>query len=417
MSVKVLDFEITSNPLEQIEEIYEFRKSIKDPKVHTLFVNKVREAVQKEAVKAIENGPRNCMVIMATGAGKSKVAIDYSKSMKGRHCLLVPTQKLRDANWKEEYQKWNAYGTEKRTEKYCYVSANKVQNKIYNLAILDEGHNITEANSEFFYNNQVKKAVLLTATRPSRRKDFDKFNILQELGFKVVFELTLDQAVKLGFVAPYEVNIINVPLESSKKTIKGGTKAKPFMTTEKATYDWIDKSCNKAIFSRSRQLKFLLLKRMRFIYDLPSKQEAAQYLLDNVIPKTEKGLIFCSSIKQAEELNPFFFHSKSSDEHYNLFKQDEIKRLSCVKSLNEGHNFDGVDFALIVQLTSKEKDLIQRIGRIVRQRAGHKAKIFIIVSTHTQDEKWLEKAIENLDEASVNYYDFRNIKNYSFYGD
>ncbi len=415
MNAKVLDFEDIKNPLEKIDEIYEFRKSIKDPEVHKLFVNRVREAVQREAVEAIEKGPANCMVIMATGAGKTKVAIDYAISKKWhQQCLLVPTEKLRDVNWQEEYKKWDAEDLGNATEKYCYASASNVKHNVYDLVILDEGHNITENNSEFFYNNIVKKSILLTATKPDYKKDFAKYELIKKLEFEVVYEITLDQAVKLGFVAPYDIHVIEVPLDSSNKNIVGGSKLKPFKTTELSMYGWLNTSVRKMLFAK-KNATFMIMKRMRFIYDLPSKEEAAKNLMLNFIPEKDRGLIFASGIEQAERLCNHTFHSKSSDESYKLFKEGKIDRLSCVKSLNEGHNFDNLDFALIVQLTSKEKDLIQRIGRILRLREGHKAKIFILVAVGTQDEVWLKKAIENLDQNSITHHYYKNIDKSKFY--
>lgn len=76
----------------------------------------------------------------------------------------------------------------------------------------------------------------------------------------------------------------------------------------------------------------------------------------------------------------------------------------------EGHNFPGVDSAIIGQLNSKEKDLVQRIGRIIRYRPGHEAHIWIVVSEGTQDEKWLEKAVENLNQSKINYVRFPQFK-------
>lgn len=415
MSVKKINLK-EIDPLNYVKEIHDYRKTIKNPKTHLKFVNEVREAVQREAKKAIQEGPKHCLVAMATGSGKTKVAIDYAKTVNKKQALLVPTEKLRDTNWSEEYKKWKGTTVEKRTEKYCYASANKVQNQDYSLAILDEGHNITENNSMFLKFNNIHKSVLLTATVPDRKKDAKKYRILQDLGYKVVYQLTLDNAVKLGFVAPYQINVIYTELESSKKTIRGGTKKKPFMTTEYATYNWLSKSVKKAMFSPKLDPKFIIMKRMRFIYNLPSKTEAAQHILDKIIPKKDRILIFASSIKQAEKLCPNTFHSKTTDKDYHNFREEKINRMSCVKAINEGHNFEGIDGALIVQLTSKEKDLVQRLGRLIRVRPGHKASVFIIVAKGTQDEKWLEKATENLDASSIRYYPYSQINKIDFYG-
>ena len=76
----------------------------------------------------------------------------------------------------------------------------------------------------------------------------------------------------------------------------------------------------------------------------------------------------------------------------------------------EGHNFPGIDSGIIGQLNSKEKDLVQRIGRLIRFRPGHEAHLYIVVSEGTQDEKWLETAIENLDKSKIEYVRIDNFK-------
>ena len=410
--------ELFQNPksiLTYIDKIEALRDKITEPLAVEVFVNKVREKVQNEAIQAVVNN-RGGMIAMATGSGKSRVAVELAKfyfDPKNDHhaALLVPTEKLRDENWAEEFTEWEAQNVWKHTERLCYASASKVKGYDFPLAILDEGHNITELSSEFFINNGVENIVLLTATPPT---DQVKRQILSDLGVKLVYELTLDQAVRLGFVAPYKITVITVPLDATTKNIPGGTKAKPFMTTEAACYAYWNKRVQGAMFDQTPQgkakLKFAILGRMQFIYKIPSKTEVIKFLLDKVIPQDDRTIIFCGNIEQAEQVCPTYYHSKSGNQFYDAFKAEQINRLSCVKAVNEGHNFPGVDSGIIGQLNSKEKDLVQRIGRLIRFRPGHEAHLYIVVSESTQDEKWLEKAVENLNQSKINYVRFPNFK-------
>ena len=397
-----------------IDEVENLRGTLSGEEL-TKFVNTVRGIVQEEAKQAVikNNGG---MIAMATGSGKSRVAVEVAKyyinSIDKSLSLLVPTEKLRDENWKEEYSKWGADYLWSPTIRLCYASASKIQNKDFELAILDEGHNITELSSEFFSNNKVERTILLTATPPS---DPIKKETLKSLGIKLVYEVTLDQAVRLGFVAPYKITVVSVALDNTTKNIPGGTKLKPFMTTESAAYAYHCKAIQQAMFDKTpsgrKRHQFAILRRMQFIYKIPSKTEVIKFLLEKVIPQDDRSLIFCGSIEQAEVVCPWRYHSKSGDKAYNAFKAEEINRLSCVKAINEGHNFPGVDSGIIGQLNSKEKDLVQRIGRLIRYRPGHEAHLYIVVSESTQDEKWLENAVENLDQSKIEYVRFINFKN------
>jgi superfamily II DNA or RNA helicase len=377
-----------------------------------------KSEIQAEILPTVREENR-AIVVAATGVGKSKVAVDYAKEIckkkkNAKILIIVPTEKLRDENWLEEFVKWNAKTIwNQNVTRSCYVSANKLSDKEYDLVILDEIHNITENNAEFFVHNTAYKCVGLTATLP---KDELKVQILKELGFKVVYELPLDKAVGLGLVSPYEITVIEVRLDDKEKYIKSGTKDKPFFQTELKKYNYLSLMVKRLMFSSNptakRNLKWKILDRMRFIYNLKSKTKVAEFLLEEIIPQEERTLIFCGGIDQAEHLNQYSFHSKKKNhEDFDNFKAEKINRLSCVNALNEGHNIPNVDNGLIVQLNSKELNLVQRVGRIVRYRKGHIAQIYIVCAIETQDEKWVAKALEGFDKSSIKYTRFENLVN------
>lgn len=380
--------------------------------------NEIKSKIQAEILPLAQKEPR-AIVVGATGIGKSKVAIDYAKSLvrekpSAKIHIIVPTEKLRDENWLEEFTKWNAKTIwNKNITRSCYVSANKIRDKHYDLVILDETHNITENNAKFFDNNTVDNCLGLTATLP---KDEIKKTILKGLGFKIAYELPLDLAVELGLVSPYKITVVEVELDTEDKYVKSGTKDKPFYQTEYKKYEYLSGVISRLMFSNNARakasLKFKILNRMRFIYNLRSKTLAAEYLLENVISKDERTLIFCGGIAQAEHLNEYSFHSKKKNsEDFDNFKAEKINRLSCVNALNEGHNIPNLDNGLVVQLNSKELNLIQRIGRIVRFRQGHIAEIYIICVMNTQDEKWVAKALDGLDKSNINRIKFKDLIN------
>ena len=77
----------------------------------------------------------------------------------------------------------------------------------------------------------------------------------------------------------------------------------------------------------------------------------------------------------------------------------------------EGHNFPNLDSGLIVQLNSNDKDLIQRIERLVRFRVGHEASLYVVVAENTQDMVWLRLATEGIDASNIEYISLQELKN------
>lgn len=347
---------------------------------------------------------------MCTGSGKSKVALDYinylSKTNDNLSVLLVvPTEKLRDENWNAEYMKWSSKELYNKTKRVCYASLNKILNQHYDVIILDEVHRLTTNNSEFFNNNTYKSLVGLTATIP---KEEDKLEVLRSLDLQVIFNLSLDEGVKLGVVSPFTIKIVEMFLDNKEKYVSGGNKDKPFKTTEYKHYEYISRQIQRIQFSGKEVPKFLYLNRMRFLYNVKSKTELAKKLL-NTVPQEDKTIIFCGSIEQAEQLCTHHFHSKKDDSDLKLFMEDKIKRLSCVKALNEGMNIPNIDTAVIVQVDSNDLNLIQRLGRACRYREGHQAEIYIISVLETQDQKWVEKALKFFNKENIEYINAKNI--------
>ena len=316
----------------------------------------------------------------------------------------MPTELLRDDGWKSEFKKWKATSLYKNTEMLCYASASKVKGNEYDLVILDEAHNITELSSTFFKNNSIRDIIALTATPPEKE---EKQELLSLLGLETVYELSLEDGISLGIVAPVNIHLIYTTLEEKEKTVKMGNKERYFMQTEKKAYEYYTQ-CVDYCYETNRydKLKFQILNRTRFIYNLQSKKEAAEELLDTI--SDQRNIIFCGSVAQAEDLCPFNFHYKSGKRDLNSFINMEIDQLSCVNSLNEGHNLPNIDNAVIVQLNSNALNLIQRIGRVCRWREGHTANIFLFVCKDTQDEKWAENALKSFNQSNIKKYN--NIK-------
>lgn len=374
----------------------------------------IKTIKQAEALAAVKAAGNKGALAMATGTGKSKIGIDWSaeiseelkyRAFYPKFMIIVPTEKLRDENWRDEYYKWGQdYIYDMYVQRSCYASIANIEPQEWDLVIADEWHNITENNCVFFKEHKIKRLLFLSATTP---KDPIKLKILEDLGIEVVYSIPLDEAVALGLVSPYKITVVQMNLESILKTVKAGSKEKPFMQTEQGMYNYLTKSISNA---PPGQYKNRVLKRMRFIYDLQSKTNAAKEII-KLIPDGMRTLIFCGGIPQADELCEHSFHSKSkSDKNFNDFKSGVIDRMSCVNSVNEGHNIDeGVDVAVVVQLNSNEKDLIQRIGRIVRYKDGHIGNVIILVAMGTSDENWFKSAIDSFNPENITYTTLANI--------
>lgn len=367
--------------------------------------NNLKSQIQKQAAESIYKtfmNNKNSIVTAATGFGKTKTTIELIKlfikrvNKNPKILIITPTEELRDNGWKDEFKKWRKKAIyDLFVSTTCYASLTKIDSSTFDLIIADEAHNLTEANSKNIIGIK-SKLLLLTATPP---KDIEKKAILAKLNIENSFDFPLDEAVNNELVSDYEIEIIEFNLNDNAKQIKLSKKSNR-LVTEKFAYDYFDKLCKA-----TNNSKMATIKRMKVIYELPSKTSIINFILSNLIGKEDRKLIFCSNIEQSELVSTYSYHSKSkSKSNLELFKNKKINTLSCVKALNEGVNISDVDYAIITQCNSNERNLIQQIGRCLR--GSKKAKIYIICAKNTQDETWVNLSIANLNPSKIKRINF-----------
>lgn len=413
-----------------------------------VLTGKLKDKVQAEANIAIHDNDRS-MIIGATGVGKTKIGIDRidrelfrcwktDSQIKSVNILLVvPTEKLRDIGWKEEFEKWHMINAWQFITPICYASLSSMINGNWDLVILDEVHNITPNNSIFFApenNNIIKKVVALTATEP---RDREKQQILKSIGLEVVYKIEMDIAVKLGLVSPYDIVAIGLDIDDTDKYVVGGTKEKRFYTTEKRAYIYRQRQYLAAPTQRN------ILARMRVIYDSKFKTEALKNILLHLVPEEERTLIFCATQAQANEVCPFRYYSKPTkpkklrgtvtteqlekgiddllaydkklqeyqgDISLNAFINGAINRLASCNALNEGQNLPAVDLGLIGQMYGSDLRLIQRIGRHIRYRPGHRGKIVVLYIKDTVDEELTRSVLRKIDQNNITWIEYNKLR-------
>jgi len=390
-------------------------------------VNETQAAIQSAALQAWMRVGQKGSISGATGMGKSKIAIDaiistLQEREDGIVYLIVPTEQLRDENWPAEIKRWDSGNvTAERLRIICYASAHKIWGEDVQLVVFDEIHHLTELSYGFMINNRVHRTLGLSATIPTAKADIDKHLIISAVA-PLCFVYTLEQGVADGVVSDFDVLIIMEPMDNINKVIKGGTKAKPFLTTEAAQYRYLDETVKRTLMMpdsgrKADAIKFATLRRSRFIYNLPSKTRLARDLIQ-ILPPDLRMLFFCGSIDQSRELfGEDVYNSKDKKlDMLAKFKEDmAIKKLGVVNAVDEGHNIPEVDWAVVVQASSVGRRMVQRIGRVVRYREGHKALVIALCAQGTQDESWIKKSFEGIGEHRITRVPSREIYKPGFF--
>lgn len=364
-----------------------------------------REELQKQARDAWYKNFCQGTISAGVGSGKTWVAINIHNELwfSGIRVLLVtPTIILHEQNWKIEYEKAQCEILYSTLERVCYVSLGKYNPDDYDLIIMDEIHHLSQANYEEFikYINPKKTKVIgLTATPPVRgekKKRFDKH-------FPVVFKSSLDDGANNGIVNEFNLNILLIDLDDKKKNIPAGTKAKPFMTTEKGSYDYWSRKIETAVHhGTQRDIQWMSLARKRFLENVETRMVWAKKLRDKYL-KNKKSIIFAPTIVKAKELCKDAIHSKvDGTKILQDFDSGKIKMISSVRMLNEGVTLPNLEAGLICKLDSTDKTIFQQIGRLLRNPGGV-SEVYIIVFRDTVEHKYLNNALANISKERIKY--------------
>lgn len=358
---------------------------------------KERNEIQEDIVN---NLPIPChgLLNLAPRVGKTKITIDIIKKEKPKRILWVtPNTKLRDEDIPAEFKLWKATTYLKRTDIICYASLSDHVGK-YDLIILDEYQNITDNNAQPILNGKIlyKNIIGLSGTHPRHR---EKKTLYERLGLEILVSISIDEAVEKKLIAPYKITLIECELNNVDKNIKAGSKDRPFFTTELAQYRYFTKSIAEKIELGITVPKFYYLNRMRFIYNLKSKNEFAKKFISKLKGRT---LVFTGGIPWTEFISPHTYHSKTDDIDLQKFLKKEIDLLACVNAGGVGFTYEGVDNFVIVQVNSDMKgDATQKIARSLVLQDDYIANIYIIYVGDTVETQWITKVISSLNQNNI----------------
>ena len=144
--------------------------------------------------------------------------------------------------------------------------------------------------------------------------------------------------------------------------------------------------------------------RMKAMHVYKTKDVYGKRLLD---VSKEKCILFANEQKQADALCVHSYHSnnKNSELNMEMFENGKIDKLSCVLQLSEGANILGLKECIILHAYGNNRKAAQRIGRMLRLNPDDEAHIHILCFKNTQDEKWVNDALEAFDSSKITWYD------------
>jgi superfamily II DNA or RNA helicase len=358
----------------------------------------IRDKRQEEFADVFLNSPRYGILNLCPRFGKIRTSILIlnvleNELQKSPNILIAYPDLKIEQSWKDDFIKFN-YNNDNVTFT-THLSLWKYKENVYDVIIVDEIHLLSDAQilvcEEIF---SINKTVLgLTGTLAGDTRN----NLYQELKIPVIAEYPIEIAVEENVISDFEIEILQVPLDNTKKINYNGK-----FKTEKQRFDnfsWIIKRMDM----EGRDAKFMRLNRMRIIQSSIAKKERTIEILN--INKNNRILVFCGLKKIADTLGIPSYHSTTKNRDLlQEFANGEGNQLAVVGIGLTGVTYKPLNRVVISYFSSSSEDLIQKIMRCMSfeyDNPEKKAKITIISSTEATELKWLKKALSKINKDRI----------------
>ena len=378
-----------------------------------------RGRVQSEALNAwIKLGQKGTIEVI-TGLGKTKIAMSAIKLLpKDSKILFLAEVKDRELELEREQEKWGAKDWDITFS--CYQSAYKWKDTEWDFVIADEIHDsLTPVYSRFYRNNKYDSIMGLSATIDEKAVveeindiKVTKGELLKKIA-PVCYTYDINDGQVEGTARPLDIYVINHRLDIYNKNIVAGNNTKKWYQTEYGAYAYKDLMFRKALGAplemRERKIHIASAARAKLLYELPSKVSVIKDLLSAITGRT---ILFGNSLSSLELITSNVISSHKGDKENKQIREDfdngKLDLIAAFKKLKQGANLKDLDNCVIMSYYSKEKDLIQRIGRL--RNNGEIGRIFILVTANTQEEVWYKRMTESLNEDNLNIIKCINVE-------
>tara|TARA_R110002051_G_scaffold71857_1_gene129811 strand:- start:2952 stop:4154 length:1203 start_codon:yes stop_codon:yes gene_type:complete len=383
----------------------------------------VKDTEQRIAYKNYINN--NCVgsIIAGTGFGKTRVGlfavVEALNNSELDALVLVPFEHLKD-NFKEEMRKTGQEKYIDRIQFYCYASVKKLLNspEKYCVVVCDEIHlGLTDPCFELYNTDKFERKMFLTATFPEDLLYRARLHAIA----KPVYEITIDECVDKGLIAPYKIKCVALELTKEEKAQYKTVNANFGYWKGKLGFDAFNMAqtvlANKSKYGNEMMQAALgfyraIRQRKTIVDHAENKIKLAQLFANSIDGRI---LVFGGDNAFTDSLadsitGSVVYHSKKTKKVKEAalkdFKNGDAKVLCSTKALNQGLDIPNAHIGLICGLTSKALTMVQRVGRLVRIDPNNPDKtgeIVILYVKDSQEEKWLNNALSKIDPFNITW--------------
>lgn len=377
---------------------------------------------QKEAFQKWTENALKGIAVAPTGVGKTTYALFCMQTIRKKTIIIVPTIILMK-QWKEEIMKQLQVPEEKigfigdghREDKPITIAViNSVREEDlsrFYMVICDEIHRYGSIeNIKPLMNSNFTVKLGITATL--ERQDNAEELLKQYIG-NVIYKYEQKEAIQDNILNKF--TLINKGVEMTPVEKKAYDESDIVVKNgmREFNYDFIELQEVVKNFrhpdNETASTVFKAISERRKLYS--NSVSKINAVVDLVMQhKNDKIIIFNEYIGMAETLYERLteknflvgiYHSQTKDQEVvDDFANGKISVLVAVKSLNEGLNVKNANVGIEVSRNSVKRNIIQRLGRLIRKQEGKQAYFYQIYCRYTKEMDDVKKKSSLLSEIA-----------------
>ena len=388
-------------------------------------------AWQHEALRKWESDGYIGVVEAVTGAGKTRVGLVAATEelMRGGKVLvLVPTLEL----LRQWHDKLSAYAPQARvnrlggghranfrTSDVIVATSNSARTRNVfppngeGLLIADECHRNGSARNKDALDERFPRRLGLSATYA--RNDDGNVEFLDPYFGGVSFRLGYERALRDGVIAHFSAALIGVRFSATERAkyeeyseeyhrlrtelvCKHDVTEEPFGEFMKEVQELSEGGFERATMA-ARLFLSVFTKRRRLLAESPAKTEGLRHLSD-AIRSANRTLIFTQTIEGAKRaaiemgeanISAGMVHSRMHPEErrgvLEMFANGLLQVVVAPQVLDEGVDVPEADLAIILAASKTRRQMIQRMGRVLRvKKDGRLARFALLYVEGTSED-------------------------------
>ena len=377
---------------------------------------------QKDAFAAWKEAGRSGIVTAVTGAGKTRMAllaIREQLGTKGRVVIVVPTKELQQQWFEEISERFTTRsvgrlgGGYRQTLKDVHILiaiASSGREYSYDVAkgancllVADECHRYASPSNRRALDPRCAKRLGLTATLD--RSDGLHDEVLLPYFGSVVYSLGYREALAAKVISPFRVAAVGATFTPSEQRRyaqlseemrdlrsrlidRWGVTPEPF-SAFLADVHHLRASGPRAAGQIAGAWEKRWAERRALLGETESKRKIV-LKLKGAFEDADRSIVFCSTIASAQELGAELrkqgveaaVHTSGTtleerSRILDVFSDGRIKVLVTVQTLEEGVDVPAADLAVIMGSTRERRQMVQRMGRVVRKKADRRFARFV----------------------------------------